>query len=233
MPSKDPGRLIERLQRPLPVCDGFMPGTECLRRTGNFCRGIAFADFPAERASWGAAPARNQAKWKRLIHACLHACIQGLHCTTGTRREEGMSMALDFKLLHYQPAAPVRSFAERPARYWDIPNFRSNRGAKKRSGSRRFSADDLHAIHFGSLASWAVSRFTVAMRIACNPRKAHSMGFSRVADWPRPRFWPQIFRWPYWGNCPSYARRLARAVPPARLRHGQAASPRPAGAASR
>ena len=31
--------------------------------------------------------------------------IQGLHCTTGTRREKGMSMALDFKLLHYQPAA--------------------------------------------------------------------------------------------------------------------------------
>ena len=53
VPSRDLGRLVQRLQRPLPVCDGFMPGTECLRRTGNFYRGIAFADFPAERASWG------------------------------------------------------------------------------------------------------------------------------------------------------------------------------------
>jgi hypothetical protein len=31
-------------------------------------------------------------------------------------------------------------------------------------------ADDLYATHFGSLASWAVSRFTVVMRIARNPR---------------------------------------------------------------
>ena len=107
VPSKDPGRLVQRLQRPLPVCDGFMPGTECLRRTGNFYRGIAFADFPAERASWRAAPARDQPKWRRLIHACFHACIQGLHCTTGTRREKGMSMALDFKLLHYRSAPTV------------------------------------------------------------------------------------------------------------------------------
>jgi hypothetical protein len=105
VPSRDPGRLVQRLQRPLPVCDGFMPGTERLRRTGNFYRGIAFADFPAERASRGAAPARDQPKWRRFIHACLHACIQGLHCTTGIRRGKGKSMALDFKLLHCQPAA--------------------------------------------------------------------------------------------------------------------------------
>ena len=54
------------------------------------------------------------------------------------------------------------------------PKLSFKSGAKKRSGSRRFSADDLYATHFGSLASWAVSRFTVAMRIACNPRTLFS-----------------------------------------------------------
>jgi hypothetical protein len=84
-----------------------MPGTECFRRTGNFYRGIAFADFPAERASRGAAPARDQPKWRRFIHACL----QGLHCTTGMRREKGMSMALDFDYFTTNPPrsrAPLR-----------------------------------------------------------------------------------------------------------------------------
>ena len=33
---------------------------------------------------------------------------------------------------------PVRPFAERPARYWDIPNFRSNRGRKSEAAPDGF-----------------------------------------------------------------------------------------------
>ena len=61
--------------------------------------------FPNRTGVPGGRAARDQPKWRRFIHACLHACIQGLHCTTGTRRGKGLSRALDFNLLHYQPAA--------------------------------------------------------------------------------------------------------------------------------
>ena len=65
-------------------------------------------------------------------------------------------MALDFKLLHYQPAAipcdPSRN--GRPGIGISQLSFKS--GEKKRRGSRRFSADDLYANslrQFGKLGS--------------------------------------------------------------------------------
>jgi hypothetical protein len=68
---------------------------------------------------------------------------------------------------------PVRLFAERPARYWDNPNFRSNRGAKKSAAhdgfGRRPARDSVR--QFGKLRSQSLH---VAMRIACNPRTLFS-----------------------------------------------------------
>ena len=83
-------------------------------------------------------------------------------------------MALDFKLLHYRPAAIpcASSLNGRPG--IGITQTFVQIGGRKSQRLMTVSADDLHATQFGSLASWAVSRFTVAMRIACNLRTLFS-----------------------------------------------------------